>query len=167
MSRTKRKFNVKSVADKCNALTYLEKGLYKRAVSQKYGLIFLPPNITSVTQPMDQGVIKYLKVHYRECLVKLMLRSLAVTQSLPKVTFLRAVTKETFINCFSKGNISEKESHGINDEDDPFKELDENFNELGSKNSTLAPEGLTGAILASTDDDVVTKASMLTDKDSV
>ena len=28
-------------------------------------LIFLPPNTTSVTQPMDVGIIKNLKFHYR------------------------------------------------------------------------------------------------------
>ena len=28
-------------------------------------LIFLPPNTTSVTQPMDAGIIKNLKFHYR------------------------------------------------------------------------------------------------------
>ncbi|XP_063436430.1 tigger transposable element-derived protein 4-like [Mytilus trossulus] len=29
-------------------------------------LVFLPPNTTSVTQPMDQGVIRNLKLHYRK-----------------------------------------------------------------------------------------------------
>ena len=39
-------------------------------------LIFLPPNTTFVSQPMDQGVIKCLKVQYRRRLVKLMIRRL-------------------------------------------------------------------------------------------
>ena len=29
-------------------------------------LVFLPPNTTSKTQPMDQGVIRSLKVKYRK-----------------------------------------------------------------------------------------------------
>ena len=33
-------------------------------------LIFLPPNTTSKTQPMDQGVIRALKAHYRAKLVR-------------------------------------------------------------------------------------------------
>ena len=39
-------------------------------------LVFLPPNTTSVTQPMNQGVIKCLKAHYKKRLVKLILHSL-------------------------------------------------------------------------------------------
>lgn len=31
-------------------------------------LVFSPPNVTSVLQPMDQGVIKSLKTHYRKLL---------------------------------------------------------------------------------------------------
>ncbi|CAD6216098.1 GSCOCG00011289001-RA-CDS, partial [Cotesia congregata] len=38
-------------------------------------LVFLPPNVTSVLQPMDQGVIKSLKTHYRKLLVVHLLQS--------------------------------------------------------------------------------------------
>ena len=48
-------------------------------------LVFLPPNTTSVSQPMDQGVIRCLKAHYRKRLVKLILRSLDSNKPLPKV----------------------------------------------------------------------------------
>ena len=39
-------------------------------------LVFLPPNTTSVSQPMDQGIIRCLKANYRKRVVKLILRSL-------------------------------------------------------------------------------------------
>ena len=104
-------------------------------------LVFLPPNTTSVSQPMDQGVIRCLKAHYRKRLVKLILRSLDSNKPLPKVSLLTAlqllvsawneVSQTTIVNCFKKAKISEKDQTiAINDEDDPFKEINENLKEL-------------------------------------
>ncbi|XP_060579865.1 tigger transposable element-derived protein 4-like [Ruditapes philippinarum] len=39
-------------------------------------LVFLPPNTTSLTQPMDQGVIKNLKAHYRKQVIQQQLRAI-------------------------------------------------------------------------------------------
>ena len=87
---------------------------------------------TSVSQPMDQGVIKCLKAHYRKRLVKLILRSLDSNKPLPKVSLSKAlqllvsawneVSQTTIINCFKKAKILEKDQTiAINDEDHPFK----------------------------------------------
>ena len=54
-------------------------------------LIFLPPNTTSVSQPMDQGVIKCLQAHYRRRLVRLMIQRLDQGQDLPKISILLAL----------------------------------------------------------------------------
>ena len=48
-------------------------------------LIFLPPNTTSISQLMDQGVIKYRKAFYRRRLVNLMIKRLEQGQDLPKI----------------------------------------------------------------------------------
>ncbi|XP_057310642.1 tigger transposable element-derived protein 6-like [Hydractinia symbiolongicarpus] len=71
-------------------------------------LIFLPPNTTSVSQPMDQGVIRCLKSLYRQKLVNMMIQNLEKGKDLPKVSILRAlqilvsswdkVKKETIVN---------------------------------------------------------------------
>ena len=56
-------------------------------------LIFLPPNTTSVIQPMDQGEIhaQSLKTHYRRRTVRLRIKSLDENKPLPKITILQAM----------------------------------------------------------------------------
>ena len=81
-------------------------------------LIFLSPNTTSVSQPMDQGVIKCLKAFYRRRLVNLMKKRLEQGQDVPNISILRAlqrlvaswndVTKTSIVNCFGKAKISAK-----------------------------------------------------------
>ena len=57
-------------------------------------LIFLPPNTTSVLQPMDQGVIRSLKAHYRKKVVRLCIRAVESNKPLPKISILQAIKQE-------------------------------------------------------------------------
>ena len=103
--------------------------------------LVLPANTTSKTQPMDQGVIRALKVFYHSNVVKRQLKYIDAGKEVPVINILEAmrvlvksseaVSMNTVINCFKKVGIS-KETHtaSINDEDDPFKLLAENINEL-------------------------------------
>ena len=139
-------------------------------------LVFLPPNTTSVSQPVDQGIIRCLKAHYRKRLVKLILRCPDSNKALTKVSLLTAlqllasawneVSQATLVNCFKKGKISDKDQTiAINDEDDPFKEINEDLQELREKDSSLMPESMTAEDLASVDDAVTTRESTLTDEE--
>ena len=49
-------------------------------------LVFLPPNTISVLQPMNQGVIRSLKVHYRGRVVRLLCRALDKMKTLSKIS---------------------------------------------------------------------------------
>ena len=77
-------------------------------------------------------------------LVKLILCSLDSYKPLPKVSFLtplqllvsawNEVSQTTIVNCFKKAKISEKDKTiAIDNEDDPFKEINENLKELREK----------------------------------
>lgn len=73
-------------------------------------LVFLPPNTTSKTQPMDQGVIQNLKVHYRK---RMLLRHvqaiddntdlhITVLDALRLLNYAwKSVKPTTISNCFS------------------------------------------------------------------
>ena len=54
-------------------------------------LIFLLPNTTSALQPMDQGVIRSLKAHYRRRIVRPCIKSLDENKPLPKIISLQAM----------------------------------------------------------------------------
>ena len=76
------------------------------------------------------------------------------------------VSQTTIVNCFKKAKISEKDATiAINDEDDPFKEINKNLIELREKESSLVPENMTAEGFATADDAVITTSSTLTDEE--
>lgn len=82
-------------------------------------LIFFPPNVTSVCQPLDQGVIKNFKVFYRKLILRHILSKIDQVESadelargvsvLDAVLWIRSavkkVTKGTVYNCFVKAGF--------------------------------------------------------------
>ena len=139
-------------------------------------LIFLPPNTTSVSQPMDQGVIRCLKAHYRRRLVRRMLQCLDKGKDLPKISILQAlqilvaswndVTEATIVNYFKKAKISEQtQTDALEDSDDPFTALEEELSELRKADPMLIPVEITAAELVGTDSDLITTEAPTTDKE--
>ena len=143
-----------------------------------YQIVFLPPNTTSILQPMDQGVIRSLKAHYRGRVVRLLCRALEKKEPCPKISILQSmkiladswevVTKETIINCFRKaGIISAVQQAAIADSDDPFKDLQENLNDLRKVDSSMVPHDVTATALVSLDDDVIATAPEISEGDII
>ena len=67
------------------------------------------------------------------------------------------VTKKTVINCFKKARINfEVQRAVIADSDDPFKDLQENLNELKSADPSMVPEDVTAESIVSLDDLIAT-----------
>ena len=130
-------------------------------------LIFLPPNTTSVSQPMDLGVIKCRQAFYRRRLVNLMIKRLEQGQDLPKISILCAlqlliaawnnVTKSTIVICFGKAKISAKDQvNAAEDSDEPFKELENDLTELRKIDPTLVPQDLTAQEIVDVDINFIT-----------
>ena len=98
-------------------------------------LIFLPPNTTSVTQPMDQGIIRLLKAKYRSLAMKKVISALEEKKALPKFSVLSAmfmlrkawdaIPNSTFNNCFRKAGISQTTvESALCEDDNPFAGLE-------------------------------------------
>ena len=82
-------------------------------------LIFLLPNTTSITQPMNQGIIRSLKAKYRFLTVKKQIDAWEKGNQLPKFSILSAMSmltkalnsipEITFTNCLKKSVTSENQ----------------------------------------------------------
>lgn len=120
-------------------------------------VFFFPPNCTSRLQPLDQGIIKNVKVHYKRQLTNRILsrveRQIARAageeveqgpERKPLLEVLEAlhilvsawalVTPETIFNCFRKSGFrqySESDSDNEDNIDDEDEEIEEEVLELG------------------------------------
>ncbi|GBM51132.1 hypothetical protein AVEN_244178-1 [Araneus ventricosus] len=100
-------------------------------------VFYLPPATTSKLQPMDEGVIKNFKLHYRKRIVRKVITALKNNQSIPKINLRESiaeiskewnynVTYRTIRKSFAKDGffVSNENSGSTQDESDiPFEEL--------------------------------------------
>ena len=137
-------------------------------------LVFLLPNTTSVLQPIDQGVIRSLKVHYRGRAVRRLCRVLDKTKTLPKISILQAMkilvsswkAAQTIVNCFREAGItSDAQNAAITDADDQFSDLKEGLQQLHGIDLDMVPESVTPKSFIDIDNEVITMAPMITDDD--
>ncbi|XP_065667946.1 tigger transposable element-derived protein 4-like [Hydra vulgaris] len=159
------------LVDNCSAHPHIE-GL------SNINQIFFPPNTTSVLQPMDQGVIRSLKAHYRHKIVRLCIKAVDNNEPMPKISILQAmkdlvsswnaVSKKTVINCFKKAGIS-KTNKSIEEADDDhsFNFLTEELNRLRELDPRAVQEDLSAESYIGLDCDVVTTGSLATDAEII
>ena len=140
-------------------------------------LIFLPPNTTSKTQPMDQGVIRSLKAFYCHSIIKPYITSIDGGRSPTNVNMLEVMTLLTvawecispiaLVDCFRKaGMSSESQALSQSDDDDLFKLLAAQLQEFQDKGESPSDFTVDGNVDA--DEDVVTsEAHLLTESEII
>ena len=127
---------------------------------------------------MGQGVIRSLKAHYRKKVVRLCIKAVESNKPLPKISILQAmkhlvsswnvVSKETIVNCFKKSNISQSNQQAaVNDDDNPFKSLQEDFKRLPELDNDAIQPNLLAESFVDLDSEVVTSASFSNDDDII
>ena len=129
-------------------------------------LYFLPPNTTSKTQPMDQGVIRSLRAKYRKNVVRKTIQSVEKKKTLPKILLLQemqmlvsawdALSTQTVVNCLRTSGIStESQETAIAEDDDPFRELEDEIDDLRSVQRDLTEEDFDATTFADVDAEVI------------
>lgn len=163
------RLNKKMVIQKRNILLFLDNASsHPNLKLSNVQLVFLPPNTTSETQPLDQGIINAIKVHYRKRVLKRLICKMEsatnVSDLVKGITFLDAIfwlkdsidslTNKVVPNCFRKAGFQL-------DRDDASDEVDEEDIPLSELRALMAQAGfcdLTADQFARFDDIVLTES---------
>ncbi|KAL8577847.1 hypothetical protein ACOMHN_054596 [Nucella lapillus] len=98
-------------------------------------LLFLPPNFTSKTQPLDQGIVRNVKLHYRNAHLMQLVAHLdaGIPRKEFSINILQALTMlrdawdqvlpETISNCFRKAGFTCTKSSSIEFADRPHDNI--------------------------------------------
>lgn len=123
-------------------------------------VFFLPPNSTTILQPMHQGVVRSLKAKYRTKVVQKLTDAVDSKQPLPQISMLCAlkmlvlawaeVSSNTIQNSFKKAHFCEIEGGDLSE--DPSSAFEESIMELKHLDESLLPKDISLMDFASFDD---------------
>lgn len=131
---------------------------------------FLPPNTTASLQPMDQGIIQNLKVHYRGLVLRRYIAEVeASTNSSYNISLLDAtrylvrawdmVTPTTIANCFRKAGFRADDT--ARDSAEVVAETEKTYDGLFERLHAFmrVPENINFSDFATADEEVVARAA--------
>ena len=116
---------------------------------------------------MDQGVIRSLKAKYRKNVVRKIIQSVEKKKTLPKILLLQGMqmivsawdelSTKTIVNCFRKSGIpTEGQETAIAEDEDPFRELQDEIDDLRSVQPNLIEKDFDATTFADVDAEVIT-----------
>lgn len=133
-------------------------------------LLFLPPNTTSVSQPLDQGIIQSFKSHYRRRMLQTVIQKMDASQPnkidiLEGIRFIslawNLVTSTTILNCFKKAGFEvPEEDDEISVEHEVLSSVDIPLDLYASSAGVSAQEVCSVEEYIHFDDHVVTSADL-------
>ena len=136
-----RKFNAKMKGQNRKVLLFIDNASsHSKETLSNVTMHFLPPNTTSVLQPLDLGVIRNVKCHYRNFVLRNVLSKIESGQGAETIAksinvldacywikeAVKKVKADTVRKCFRKGGfeIAEGERNDIADCDDDDEDVD-------------------------------------------
>ena len=137
-------------------------------------LVFLPPNTISKLQPMDQGVIRSLKVYCKSLALQRLVVSIDKGKDLPVFLILDTMTMldlawqkvktSTIVNwCAEAGLSKDQQASAQPHDDDPCKDLQNQIKKLGD----FYPPGTTVEDVISADQNVTSTEPLLSDEEVI
>lgn len=138
-------------------------------------LEFFPPNLTSILQPMDKGIIRTIKVHYRNTIVLKLIDRIEKNLPVEKLTVLDAinilsniwdnkVTPTIIRNCFRKAGFVD--SHFDEEDDVPLSSFHDEARNFEQLKSVLPDINISFDEYVTFDEDIMVGA-MMTDEDII
>lgn len=146
LSKVLEKLNRKLCVEKRKVLLFMDNaGCHPPDIVDKFSNItvsFLPANTTSKLQPLDLGIIKNFKTHYRKLLMRYIVTKIEsastaadIVKSVNVLNAIRWIAEAwkdvqpiVIKKCFRKAGILDKDFHVVRKEvisQDPFQDLDE------------------------------------------
>ena len=122
-------------------------------------LVFLPPNVTSIIQPCDMGIIRNLKANYRRKIVSRIVTCIDSSSSVTVSSLAKSITlldsmhmlkvawqdvkESSIVNCFSKaGFITSSPENDDSMEQPPLGFTTEEFSAFIDMDSSLECHGI-------------------------
>lgn len=99
-------------------------------------LCFLPPNVTSVAHPCDQRIIKVIKGHFRNDLVKFKINAAKTNIDPGEISLLHSIkllakiwktklSPQTICNCFRKAGFIHKDQYNNENDNNDEQNIEE------------------------------------------